>query len=99
VKLPTDEVSLYQWILALMVAYLVIVYVACWFKTGNISNENRFVLTRIFDGATFSGSLVLLGGIVDDDLLKLLGDTKPFLLIAGLAGLIYSLHSIAGAAD
>jgi hypothetical protein len=79
-----------------MVVYLIVAYGLRWWKTGSITNvENQFVLTRIFDGATFSGSLMLLAGIMDDGLLKLLGDTKPFLLVAGLAGLIYSLHALA----
>ena len=79
-----------------MVGYLVVAYIVRWWRTGAVGNiENQFVLTRIFDGATFSGSLMVLAGIMDDNLLKLLGNTKPFLLVAGLAGLIYSLHALA----
>ncbi len=78
-----------------MVAYLTAAYVIRSIapkKPGN--DDNRFLLTRIFDSATFSGSLMLLLGIVDDDILKLLGSTKPFLLVSGLAGIIYSLHAL-----
>ena len=78
-----------------MAVFLIVAYLARWWRTGSIGGmENQFVLTRIFDGATFAGSLMLLAGIMDDDLLKLLGNTKPFLLVAGLAGLIYSLHTL-----
>ncbi len=93
--LPVNDNGLYRWIAVLMVTYLVVSYFARWCKFRKISADHRLVLTRIFDSATFSGSFMLLAGVMDEDLLKLLGSTKPFLLVAGLAGIIYSLHSLA----
>jgi hypothetical protein len=78
-----------------MVGYLVLCYIIrLWMKGLAGTFDNQIILTRIFDGATFAGSLMLLAGIWDDDVMKLLGSTKPFLLVAGLAGLIYSLHAL-----
>lgn len=37
---------------------------------------------------------MLLYGVLDDDALKAIGSTKPFLLIAGLAGILYELHAL-----
>jgi hypothetical protein len=34
-------------------------------------------------------------GMFDETVLKALGDTKPFLIIAALAGLIYCMHALA----
>jgi Na+-driven multidrug efflux pump len=53
--------------------------------------DRKFYLTTIFDAATFAGSVMLLWGIMDSDVLRLIGNTKPFLVIAGLAGVAYSL--------
>jgi hypothetical protein len=52
------------------------------------------MLTRIFDAGTFSGSIMLLLGLLNDTVLKAIGSTKPFLLIAGLAGVLYGLHAL-----
>jgi hypothetical protein len=51
-------------------------------------------MTTIFDGVTFAGSVMLLIGLLDESALKLLGDTKPFLLVSGFAGVLYSLHAL-----
>jgi hypothetical protein len=37
---------------------------------------------------------MLLMGIVQPDLMKVIGSTKPFLLVAGLVGILYSLHAL-----
>lgn len=78
-----------------MVLYLIAAYAIRWLRTGRLTdNENRFLLTHVFDSATFSGSAILLYGIWSPEVLALLGSTKPFLLVGGLAGLIYSFHAL-----
>lgn len=54
-------------------------------------DDRRVIFRVLFDGGTFSGSAMIVWGIIDPVVLDLLGDTKPFLIFAGLAGLIYSL--------
>jgi hypothetical protein len=48
----------------------------------------------VFDGVTFGTSVVLLWGILDPRILEFLGDTTLFLIVAGLAGLVYSIHAL-----
>ena len=73
-----------------------VTYAARWWRTGRFSAEsNQFLLAHVFDSATFAGSAMLLWGIMDDEVLKAIGSTRPFLLVAGLAGLIYSVHALA----
>jgi len=92
---PADGNALYHWVFFTMVGYLVVVYVSRWVGHRKFCLvPPHQILTRIFDSATFAGSAMLLWGIMDDTILKAIGDTKPFLLVAGLAGLIYSLHAI-----
>lgn len=45
----------------------------------------------LFNGATFSASTIMILGIYDEAVLKLIGDTTGYLIIAGFAGLGYSL--------
>ena len=40
---------------------------------------------------TFAWSVMLLWGIMDNAVMRLITDTKTFLIFAGLAGLIYAL--------
>ncbi|TAK50219.1 MAG: hypothetical protein EPO23_03165 [Xanthobacteraceae bacterium] len=78
-----------------MVVYLMVVYFLRWKRTGKLTdNTNKFLLTQVFDSATFSGSVMLLWGIMDQTVLQAIGSTKPFLLVAGLAGVFYGLHSL-----
>lgn len=49
---------------------------------------------RVFDAATFSSSILLLMGIFDPNIIAFLGGTKLFLVIAGLAGTLYSVYAL-----
>ncbi|MGC2853928.1 hypothetical protein ACM64Y_00500 [Novispirillum sp. DQ9] len=52
------------------------------------------LINSLFNAATFSGSLLLLYGIVVPDVLRLIGDTTPYLIVAALAGVLFSIHSL-----
>jgi len=43
---------------------------------------------------TFAASIVLVAGVADPAVLVLLGNVKQFLLVAGLAGAVPSLHDL-----
>lgn len=78
-----------------MLCYLAAAYVCRRVRTGAWSDPtNRFLLTRVFDSATFAGSTMLLIGIVEPTLLHLIGNTKPFLIVGGVAGTVYSIHAV-----
>lgn len=91
---PIDEPGLYRWILFLMVGYLALAYIIGCARAWRITSDYKEFLTRIFDSTTFAGSVVLLWGIIDPPILKLLGTTTLFLLIAGVAGVAYSIHAL-----
>jgi hypothetical protein len=50
--------------------------------------------SRVFDGVTFSTSLALLCGLWDANVLKALGDMKPFLFLAACSGISYSVFAL-----
>ena len=54
----------------------------------------RRLMTKAFNGGTFAGCVLLLLGITDAHLLALIGSTKPFLALAGVVGVLYSLHAL-----
>ena len=58
-------------------------------------NQERFAFTRVFDATTFSGSIMLLLGLVSPTVLAAIGSTKLFLFIAGFGGTIYGVHALA----
>ncbi|MSP67680.1 MAG: hypothetical protein EXQ96_06215 [Alphaproteobacteria bacterium] len=77
-----------------MGGYLVTALCINWFRFGSIQHATREYITHIFDGATFALSLLLLVGIFYETVLKLLGNTKMFLAIAGVAGVVYSVRAL-----
>ena len=92
-RLPVDEDDFYLWILCLTAGYVVLAYALSFFRRS-YWNHGSFSPARIFDGSTFAGSFMLVMGIVQPDLMKVIGSTKPFLLVAGLVGIVYSLHAL-----
>lgn len=93
-NLPTDENGLYLLFLFIVVLYVIASYIARKVVTGRFLPRKGRDITCVFDGATCSGSLILLLGIYDPGVLALVGNTKPFLVLAALAGLIYSIHAL-----
>lgn len=78
-----------------MVLHLVAAYAVCRIKTGFFPTEkDASFVSRIFDSATFASSGVVLLGIFEPSILALIGNTKPFLMVAGLAGFVYGIHAI-----
>ena len=92
-RLPVDEDDFYLWIPCLTIGYLVLAYAISFLRRSGVNHAN-FGLARIFDGSTFAVSFMLLLGIVQPDLMKVIGSTKPFLLVSGLVGIVYSLHAL-----
>jgi len=52
------------------------------------------MLTLLFNGITFGGSLCVMWAVVDPAVMKIMGDTTMFLMVAGIAGLIYSVREL-----
>ena len=48
----------------------------------------------VFNGATFSASVIIGMAVYDEQVLRLVGDTTCYLILAGVAGLLYSLHAL-----
>jgi hypothetical protein len=96
--LPTSEDGLYAWIIVLMLAYIGACYIVRFYRVLRSARTApptaQFFLAKMFDAGTFAVSVMLLIGIFDPPLLTLLGSTKPFLAIAALAGLGYTIHSL-----
>lgn len=90
---PTDEQEVYAWMAVVTALYLAIAYLV-QFAFKGFKGQEAFVLTRIFDAATFAGSLLLLWGLVSPVVLAAIGSTKAFLLVAGFGGVIYGLHAL-----
>jgi len=92
-RLPVDEDDFYLWILCLTAGYVGLAYVISFLRRSGV-NRSNYGLARVFDGSTFAVSFMLLMGIVQPDLMKVIGSTKPFLLVAGMVGILYSLHAL-----
>lgn len=58
-------------------------------NTVEVSNA-RHAIDNIFNSATMAISIILLWGIMDPDVLRLIGDTTPYLAIGAFAGVVYS---------
>jgi hypothetical protein len=89
--LPRNESEFYLWAFLLILLYVVLAS-AVHLARGRTHYD---IPALVFDAVTFSGStLLLIGVVIDREVLKLLGDTTWFLIIAGMVGAIYSLHAL-----
>ena len=63
---------------------------------GSLTRETtaKTLLTAVFDGVTFATSMLLLASFVYPEMWDVIGDTKTYLMIAGLAGLAYSINAL-----
>ena len=64
-------------------------------RTGEWGGEgNEFMLAQLFNGVTFGGSLAILWGIIDPSIMAIIGDATMFLLVAGIAGMAFSIKGL-----
>jgi hypothetical protein len=91
--LPADEGEIYLWIAVITAIYLLVAYSIQWCAKG-WSGQDQYAMTRVFDGATFSGSVILLLGFIYPSVLKAMGNTQAFLLVAAFGGIVYGLHAL-----
>jgi hypothetical protein len=92
---PSDVDGLQRWSLGLFLVYVALGYLVDLAWHGRFAGKFGSHVKRIFDGSTFAASLILLGGVAHPPLLDLIGDVRPFLVLAGAIGLAYALHALA----
>jgi hypothetical protein len=94
---PRTTDDLYRWTLIVVVAYVAAAYLICFgraaLRRGGLPS-GRFGTTKLYDGATFAASLLLLIAVADPAVFALIGNTKPFLIVAGLGGAVHTLHEL-----
>ena len=89
-QLPRNETEFYLW------AFLLIILYVTFSSAVHLARGRRKyeIPALVFDAATFSGSvLLLIGVVIDREVLRLMGDTTWFLIIAGVVGLIYTIQA------
>lgn len=77
-----------------MVAYLVLAGLCNMRNHKSVEHPHKPFIQQIFDAATFALSVALLMGVIDPDVLKLIGNLTMFILICGIAGIAYSIRSL-----
>lgn len=88
---PVDPPGLYRWVIYFFVAYIAAAYLMREIRGERyIDAGNEFMLAQLFNGSTFAGSLMILWGVADASIMRIIGDTTMFLVLAGMAGLMYS---------
>lgn len=96
---PVSEAEVYAVVLVLAAVYIVVSFALGRYRRpppflGERGQKPHLRMDRVFDGATFGASVVLLMGIFDPQIIVHLGNTKMFLVIAGLSGIVYSLYAL-----
>jgi hypothetical protein len=88
IHLPKNDTEFYLWAFLLICLYVTLSSAALLLR-----GRREFEIPGlVFDSATFSGSILLLiGVIIDRDVLKLMGDTTWFLIVAGTVGVFYTI--------
>jgi hypothetical protein len=77
-----------------MVAYLIVACFLNWLRHRSIHDPGKELINQLFDAATFAGSVLVISGVFYQPILVLIGDTKPFLLVAGGAGILYPIGAL-----
>jgi hypothetical protein len=94
--LQTED-DLCRWTLIVVLTYVGIAYLI---RFGRVAlhhsplPSSKFGIAKLFDGITFATCLLLLVGAADPLVFVLLGNTKSILIVAGLAGTIYTIHQL-----
>lgn len=91
---PLTEHGLYRWICLIAGTYIVTAYVLRVSRSRRWDIDHLALAGRVFDGMTFATSIAVLWGFFDEAILKLLGSTTSFLLLAGFAGVGYGIVAL-----
>ena len=96
IEILFEKGDVYQRLLILMMLYYIFLFARRLFAQRKLFAISAFPhsLGCVFDAATFASSLLLLWGIFNPTILAMIGDTKPFLLIAGVGGMVYSINAL-----
>lgn len=92
--LPKTKEQLSAWVLVLSILYLALVYIRAFWVHKSLRRPGKRVNQIIFDATTFAFSILIMVGLVDKDVLDVIGDTSLFLLVGACGGLLYSLHAL-----
>lgn len=77
-----------------MLAYVIVACLLNWQRHKSPFSPNKEIINQLFDASLFAGSAVLLMGIFYPPILAEFGDAKLFLLIAGIAGVLYPIFAL-----
>jgi hypothetical protein len=91
--LPATEGGVYLWMAVLAIIHIVIASIL-QVRATDLDTLEQQVLRRIFESVVFATSVTLLVGLMNEQVLRALGDTRPFLFVAGLAGLVYTVFAL-----
>jgi hypothetical protein len=91
---PRDEDGVFAFIGVVLILYVIIAYLLDLLRTPQTTDPNKAIFDRCFNAGTFASSLIVLVGIFVPDTLKAIGNLKPFLLFAGVAGVAYSFRAL-----
>jgi hypothetical protein len=93
IHIPNDQSEFYLWLICLLAGDLAIMFFVQLVIFGR-SFSGIDMVGRVFDGLTFAISVLLLMGVVYHSVLLLIGDTTPFLVVAGAVGVVYGIVRI-----
>ena len=60
----------------------------------SIHPATKNLIGQTFDASTFAASALVVWGILDPAVLRLIGNTTPFLVIGAAAGIAYSVGEL-----
>lgn len=95
--MPKTQHELYLWSFCLTAGYILfamsldVVYRRFFRQPAEKSLSAQ---DWLFNGATFAGSVTIGMGIYDEQVMKVIGDTTPYLVLGCLVGLVYSLRAL-----
>lgn len=91
--LPASEEGVYFFLAVVTLVHLGVATSIQVFSYDWASFEAQLI-NRIFDAITFASSLTLLLALMDKELFRALGDTKPFLFTGGMLGFLFSAFAL-----
>lgn len=96
IELPSTREGLNGWLFCLILLYCALAYGVhlvrrLMWPWNQIRPQHA---KKLFDGVLFSGATMVAIGVLDNNVLALLGDTRVWLGIAAVAGLGYTVRAL-----
>ena len=87
---PINPAGIGRWVIASMLFYICLYYIVAWIRSGRPDRG----FGPVSNATTFSGSILCILAVLDEEVYRAIGDVRIYLATAGIIGLIYCINML-----